>query len=210
MAVAPETHGAVLLTEGMPTVSDLVKEYGLAAQLEGELDAWWGSWDLDLREGPRVRASVYPSASRALFPFLMDEGVADLLARNEENLQAAQAVELLLVADAVDAAMDNAWRYHTQAVAALGRGMGEVALGLALRSADAVREVSPEQVARALLRTAGEALRRNPGPLPYSEEELTRIRRLTNGAEEALGAGDYPRAIRRAYYACQLLGAGPG
>jgi hypothetical protein len=23
-------------------------------------------------------------------------------------------------------------------------------------------------------------------------------------------AGDYPRAIRRAYYACQLLGAGPG
>jgi hypothetical protein len=210
MAVAPETHGALLLTEGMPTVSDLVQEHGLETQVAGELDAWWSSWDLDSREGPKSRASIYPSVSRILYPYLMEEGVADLLARNEENLRAAQSVELLLVADAVDAAMRNAWRYHNEAVAALRRGMGELALGLALRSADAVREVSPEQVARALLRTADDALRRNPETPPYSEEELTRIRRLTSGAEEALETGDYPRAIRRAYYACQLLGAASG
>jgi hypothetical protein len=209
MAVAPETHGAVLLTGGLPTLSDLMTEYGLAAHAEQELDAWWGSWELGPEDGPRVRDSLYPIAGRALFPYLLDEGVAELLSQNEEALRAAQAVELLLVADAVDEAMERAWDFHHEAVAALGRGMGEAALVLALRSADAVREVSPGQVAGALVDRAVESLRRNEGVVPYSQEELTRIRRLTRGAEEALEAGDYPRAIRRAYYACQLLGVGP-
>ena len=210
MAVAPETHGAVLLSEGLPTVSDLLSKHGLAAQTKEYLDTWWESWELGPEEGPEARESVYPPAAEALYPFLLEEGVAALLAENENALKAAQAVELLLVADAVDAAMDQAWRYHNQAVEALGRGNGEASLGLALRSADAVREVSPEQVARALLQHASEALRRNRDVVPYSVEELTRIRRLTSGAQEALEAGDYPRAIRRAYYACQLLGAGQG
>jgi len=210
MAVAGETHGAVLLTEGMPTLSDLITDYGLAGQEQQGLDAWWESWDLGPQEGPRARAPLYSAASHALFPYLMEEGVSDLLARNEESLKAAQAVELLLVSDAVDRAMERAWAYHHQAVEALGKGMGETALSFALRSADAVREVSPEHVASALIREAREAFRRNQGVVTYSEEELTRIRRLTSGAEEALELGDYPRAIRRAYYACQILGVGPG
>ena len=209
MAVASETHGAVLLTEGMPTLSDLITDYGLAAQEQQGLDAWWESWELGPQEGPRVRSSLYAAASHAIFPYLLEEGVADLLARNEESLKAAQAVELLLVADAVDEAMERAWNVHNQAVEALGRGMGETALSFALRSADAVREVSPEHVAAALIREAREAFRRNQGVVTYSEEELIRIRRLTVGAEEALSQGDYPRAIRRAYYACQILGVGP-
>jgi hypothetical protein len=209
MAVAPETHGAVLLSESLPTLSDLLAEHGLAAPARSYLDTWWSSWELGPQDGPRVRATLYSPVSAVLFPYLLEEGVAALLTENERALKAAHAVELLLVADAVDAAMENAWRYHELAVDALGRGMGELSLSLALRSADAVREVSPEQVARALLRQAEEALRRNRDVVPYSEEELIRIRRLTTGAEEALESGDYPRAIRRAYYACQLLGVGP-
>ncbi len=208
MAVAPETHGAVLLTEGLPTLSDLVTENGLAGEMSHELDIWWESWELGTMDGKRVRASIYPVVSSTLFPYLLEEGVADLLARNQENLQAAQSVEILLVADAVDAAMESAWRYHNQAVEALGRGDAETALGLALRSADAIREISPEQVAKELIQQAEGAFRRNGDAASYTEEELTRIRRLTSGAEEALEVGDYPRAIRRAYYACQLLGAG--
>lgn len=210
MAVAPETHGAVLLSEGLPTVSDLLVKHGLAEQSKAYMDAWWQSWELGQDAGARSRAPLYSPVSAAVYPYLMEEGVAQLLIENERALKAAQAVELMLVADAVDAAMENAWQYHRQAVEALGRGNGEVSLSLALRSADAVREVSPEQVARALLLQANEALRRNRDVVPYSVEELTRIRRLTSGAREALEDGDYPRAIRRAYYACQLLGAGPG
>jgi len=209
MAVAPETHGAVLL-DGLPTVSDLISEHGLAAQGGEDLDAWWDSWELEARDGRRVRISVYPSVSRRLFPHLMEDGVAGLLARNEESLRAAQAAEILLVAKAVETAMENAWHYHRLAATALARGRGELALAYSLQSADAVREVSPRQVAGALLLQATEALRRNQDAASYSEEELIRIRRLTGGAREALEAGDYPRAIRRAYYACQLLGAGSG
>ena len=83
------------------------------------------------------------------------------------------------------------------------------ALELSMDAADALWEVSPRQVAADLIQRAEEALGRNPGPDAYSQEELTRVRRLMYGASEAVEEGDYPRAIRRAYYACQLLGANP-
>ena len=51
------------------------------------------------------------------------------------------------------------------------------------------------------------ALGRIRGDDPYPEENLTRARRLTRGARLALAEGDLSRAIRRAFYACQLLGA---
>jgi hypothetical protein len=74
---------------------------------------------------------------------------------------------------------------------------------------DALWEVSPQQVAFELVRKAEGDYGRIRASDTYSEEELTRIRRLTTGAAEALEEGDYPLAIRRAYYACQLLGAYP-
>ena len=210
MGVAPETHGAVVFTDGLPNLSELAEVHDVSMEIQQELDLWWDSWNLAPAEGSDIRAALYTPVSHTLFPFLLDEGVAGLLAQNEKNLLAAQGAGVLPVADAVDAAMEKAWDFHQRAVFALARGSGEGALSLALQSADAVREVSPEQVARALLQKASTAMRRNLGVVTYSEEELTRIRRLTLGAEEALEAGDYPRAIRRAYYACQLLGAGPG
>jgi hypothetical protein len=210
MAVAPETHGAVLLSDGLPTAPELFSEHDLVGQGGEELNGWWDSWDLDRRDGRRIRTELYPSLAGRLFPYLLEDGVADLLARNEKSLRAVQSAEILLVAKAVEAATEHAWHLHNLAVSALERGRGELALVHAFASADAIREVSPEQVAGALLHQAREALRRNKDAESYSEEELIRIRRLTGGAEQALEAGDYPRAIRRAYYACQLLGAGPG
>jgi len=82
-------------------------------------------------------------------------------------------------------------------------------LAFAFRAADALWQVSPRQVATELIERAEKFLGRNPAFGSYSQEELIRIRRLMYGASEALDAGDYPRAIRRAYYACQLLGANP-
>ncbi len=209
-SVAPETHGAVLFAEGLPTLSELAELHGVGPAVKPELDLWWDSWNLAPAEGGEVRAALYQPLSHALFPFLLDDGVSELLSQNERSLLAAQGAGVLPIADAVDAAMEKAWDRHQRAVLSLGKGEGETALSFALQSADAVREVSPEQVARALLTKASDAMRRKLGVVTYSEEELTRIRRLTLGAEEALEAGDYPRAIRRAYYACQLLGAGPG
>ncbi len=83
--------------------------------------------------------------------------------------------------------------------------MGE-ALFLTMQSADLLREASPQVVATSLVVEAEIALGRIPTDDPYPDENLTRARRLTRGARLALAEGDLPRAIRRAFYACQLLG----
>lgn len=209
LAVAPETYGAVLFSEELVTVPHLLSEEGLEAEGSAETEAWWESWRVGGDEGARLRALVYSSATRRLFPVLGEAGVSELLARHGEGLAAAEQIRPFLASEAVRSSLRRAASLHAEARASLGNGEAEVALGLVLRSADALWEVTPLQVASELVERAGGALGRIPEPVPYSQQELTRIRRLLNGAKEALGQGDYPLAIRRAYYACQLLGVDP-
>jgi hypothetical protein len=209
LAVASETHGAVLLSQALPSMPVLLAETGIAGEGSADVDAWWESWRMESEEGERVRSRLYASTARRLLPALGEPGVRDLLARNRENLRAVESVGALFPSGAVHAALAEARSLHERSEAALQAGDGTVALTLALRSVDAQWAVSPEQVASSLLEQAQHSLRRNERSGTYSEEQLTRIRRLTSGAQEAMEAGDYPRAIRRAYYACQLLGANP-
>ena len=206
VAVAPETHGALLLGADLSSVPHLLTEQGLALEGAAEAEAWWESWTLSRGEGARLRSRIYPSAARRLYPALAKDGVRHIISRHEETLKTLETVGDILTAEVLSEAMVKARTLHADALAALNAGDGENALGLALQSVDALWEVSPRQVALELLEQATEALGRNPTPSSYSDEELTRIRRLTSGAREALEEGDYPRAIRRAYYACQLLG----
>jgi hypothetical protein len=205
-AVASETPGAVALSSGLPTVPELVEAQGIEMEGQAEVSAWWDSWRLPDSDGALIREGLYPTLSARLFPLLTRKGVAELLIQNEESLRTAKGVGVVLENAEIELALESALRLHSMAWTALEDGDGEGALGLALHSADALRAVSSQQVASELLSRAQESLRRNDESLTYSLEELTRIRRLTNGAKEALADGDYPRAIRRAYYACQLLG----
>jgi hypothetical protein len=209
LAVASETHGAVLFAEDLPSVPHLLQHEGLVAQGSPEAEAWWESWRLGGEEGAQLRSLVYPSTVRLLYPAMGEGGVREFLRGNDERLHAAQATRSVLGSEAVQSALQRAVAIHGDAWAAFSRGEGEEALILALASVDALWEVTPQQVAVDLVERAEEALGRNDGSVPYSNQELTRIRRLLNGAREALGEGDYPLAIRRAYYACQLLGADP-
>jgi len=209
--VAPETHGAVALGGGLPSVPELVDAHGLDPETVAELETWRESWSLVTAEGALVRSTqVYPAVVARLFPLLHRPGVADLLDENDEALRSAKRLGVLLANEEVETAVEQALRFHQKARNALESGDGKGALRLALQSADALRAVAPRQVASDLVAVAQEHLRRKGFPETYPEEELNRIRRLANGAEEALAEGDYPRAIRRAYYACQLLGAEPG
>ena len=207
--VAPETHGALLFSDEISTVPSLLLDHGLAHEGVAEAEAWWDSWDLGDSEGAALRSQIYPSAAQRLFPVMGMAGVQDVLDRNTSGLAAIGAMGAIVDTEAISHALDRARGLHSDAWRALGRGEGESALVLALRTADALWEVSPQQVATDLIDRATNALGRNPQPASYSVEELIRIRRLMYGASEALDEGDYPRAIRRAYYACQLLGADP-
>jgi hypothetical protein len=209
-AVASETDGAVALSGGLTTIPELVEAQGIQAVGQADVNAWWESWGLSESDGARIREGLYPSVSARVYPLLTFRGVTELLAQNEESLRAAKGVGEVLENAEIELALESALRLHSMAWTALEEGDGEGALGLALRSADALRLVSPHHVASELLSRAEEFLRRNDESLTYPLEELTRIRRLTNGARESLADGDYPRAIRRAYYACQLMGVASG
>ena len=209
LAVAPETQGAVLFARGLATVPQLLSDHGLAAEGAAETEAWWDSWSLNDSDGSRLRSKIYHSASQRLYPVMGLAGIQDVLERNTLSLDAVGAVGGIVDSEAISDALDQGGELHSGAWMALGRGEGEEALRLALRTADALWKVSPQQVATELIERARDAHGRNPGFASYSQEELIRIRRLMHGASEALEQGDYPRAIRRAYYACQLLGADP-
>jgi hypothetical protein len=209
VAVAPETEGAVLFAVGLATVPQLLSDHGLVVEGAAETEAWWDSWTLSDSDGARLRSKIYPSATQRLYPVMGLAGIQDVLDRNTLSLDAVRAVGGIVDSEAISDALARGRELHSEAWRVLGQGEGEEALRLALRTADALWKVSPQQVATELIERARDAHGRNPGLASYSQEELIRIRRLMHGASEALEQGDYPRAIRRAYYACQLLGADP-
>jgi len=207
--VSPDTPGLPLFSEDISTVPRLLSDHGMDLEAAAEVEGWWDSWTMSDSEGVELRSKIYSSAAQRLFPVMGLAGVQDVLDRNTLGLASVVAVEAIAGSEAVSHALDQARAFHSDAWLALGRGEGEHALRLAFRTADALWEVSPEEVAKELIERATDALGRIPAAGSYSEEELVRIRRLMYGASEALEDGDYPGAIRRAYYACQLLGADP-
>jgi hypothetical protein len=207
LLVAPEAEGAVFFTHGLATIPSLLSDHGLALVGAAEAEAWWDSWSMEPPEGARLRGQLYPLAVQRLRPQLGEAGIEDVLGKNALSLVGVESVAAIIQSDAISSALELAKGYHVEAQWALRLGEQDRALELAFRTADALWEVTPEQVARNLISRAEKALGRNPDAASYSEHELIRIRRLMYGASEALDEGDYPRAIRRAYYACQLLGA---
>ena len=209
IAVASEGHGAILYSGRLSSVPHLLSAEGLETEGAAEADAWWESWTLGEGDGERLRSQIYPSAASHLYPVLGDMGIRDLLVHHGEILAAVETAAALISSEPVRGALDKAQGFYREAKAESDQDQHQEALVLALRSVDALWQVSPHQVGLDLMDRAKEGLRRIGEDGSYSEEELTRIRRLMYGAKEALDEGDYPRAIRRAYYACQLLGADP-
>ncbi|MBT8398617.1 MAG: hypothetical protein HKO65_16600 [Gemmatimonadetes bacterium] len=207
--VAPETGGALLFSEELATIPRLLTDHGLSVEGAVEMEGWRSSWDMDGEAGAQMRSEVHTLAARRLVPVLGATGARDVISSNAGHISSTRELGGLLESDAIHGALESATGLHRRAAEALSKGEVEVALELSLAAADALWEVSPRQVAADLIEKADEALGRNPGPDAYSQEELIRVRRLMYGASEAVEAGDYPRAIRRAYYACQLLGANP-
>lgn len=207
LAVASETHGAGLLGEDLPTVPNLIST-ALAGHEEVAIsETWWDSWLLEEVRGAEARHRLYPLVAHRLASDLSPSGIQELLDRAESNIVAVNGVAIYLDPGTIGPALLRARELHGEAADALAGRDFKVALERVLETADALWSLSPQRVAMGLIEEASEAFGRKDSPLSYSEEELIRIRRLIFGANEALEDGDYPRAIRRAYYACQLLGA---
>ena len=209
--VAPETRGALALPDHLPTVPELLDREGLSSPgAVAEAESWRESWTMGGEEGAALRDRIYGSVALRLLPHLDIAGVLELVRHNETSLAAAEAHRGVKTPEPIGQAIEEARRLHDLSRETLHGGRGAEALELALRASDALRETHPGRVAAMLTTRALDALRRNGDVPSYSKEKLGRARRLAMGAEKALKDGDYPRAIRRAYYACQILGVNPG
>ncbi len=95
------------------------------------------------------------------------------------------------------------------ATATQRRAAGDVAgqIGATMAAADLVYRATPAAVAQRLIANAHGTLdaRSAAGSARDGDESVRRAERLLRGAQEAIDAGDFALAIRRAYYACQLL-----
>jgi hypothetical protein len=209
--VAPETRAALVLPDRLPTVPELLEREGLSSPgAAAEAETWRDSWTMGGEEGADLRDGIYGSLALRLLPHLDVAGVLEIVRRNETSLAAAEVHRGTSTPEPIGKAIEEARRLHDLSREALHGGRGEEALELALRASDALRETDPGRVAALLTTRALDAVRRNRDVPSYSKEKVDRARRLAMGAEKALEDGDYPRAIRRAYYACQILGVNPG
>lgn len=200
--VTPETAPALQVDAVLPLLPDLAARTGTEARLSDPIMRWVGSWN-DPDGGEARRRGAVAEAAPVLGDALGTGGAAQALA---PLLQVARALEAFddappelrpVLADV----RDRSARVRRS----LDADRPGDALHEGLVAADRLREASPEQVARALV-ARGERWLAEAGEHDAAHADRERGTMLLERARQALEAGDYPRAVQRAFYACQLLG----
>jgi hypothetical protein len=147
-------------------------------------------------QAARLAASFVNADPPAPRVFGAVSAVREWETRAQERLRSGRYPDLQAALSAVAAR-------RADAEAALARGETRIAVVRLAEAADAARAFAPEAVA---LRLIADAERRagadgEPGP------EMRRARLLLRLAREAMATGDQTRAMKRAWYALQILDA---
>ncbi|MGI9625240.1 MAG: hypothetical protein ACR2QM_00275, partial [Longimicrobiales bacterium] len=201
--VLTETRAAVEFPVALPTLHELLPAASPDLP-EGQGADWDASWEVGPSRGRDLRKAVYEvldTKSLTLEPEHLRRSL-DLLRRSVDGIETFQDDLPLhlslsyreargLLSQAESAAESTRWP--------------EVALAT-LKTADALRELTPKAVALALIETAEGVLAAEAGPEAVSEENLARASRLVLWARSAVRAGSHTLAVERAYYACRLAG----
>ncbi len=207
--VTAETAPALDIDIALPSLPDLAARTRTEAALAVPVVRWSDSWSADgQRDGQKAarRVAVHEAAP-VLADALGSSGVGDAVMSVDQAVMALDGLtELPAVLEPVVAEVREESR---QAREALRAGRNAWALEQALLASDQLRAVAPEAVARALV-TRGEAALAVTDSSAEPTVEWSRGRRLLEGARQALDQGDFPRAVERAFYACQLLSAAEG
>lgn len=204
--VTSETMGALALSVELPTVSNLTGLFDVDAEAVDAAAQWEASWDLPSDQGEPLRARLRRAGARAwgadVSPALLLEKNAELTDVLDRVAELPPDAILPRLADRLDNARDATTR---AGLAAREERLGQ-ALWWTLRAADELEALTPKRVAQWLTGAAEAVLGRSGADDSYSKETLDRATRLVRGARESLTGESYERAIRRAFYACQLLG----
>jgi hypothetical protein len=217
--VAAEAEAALALALDLPTLPGLVAralEAGSGDPLAlAEARALWVEAEAagDPEAADALRGAAYDRAAPVLAAGLDPEELAAMFTRLERWSRAAERVIDGRAFPEVGVALAEGRSLLARARAAAASGDAVAALREALAAADRLATTTPGGVALRLIRQVEVRLDRlgdthgEGEAVTPAADELTyaRARRLLRGAREALGRGDHVLAIRRAYYARQLL-----
>lgn len=211
LIVTEEVRGAFSLETSIPSVTTLAERIGSGEtsiseeRLREWSGAWQASWLAPPAEALPARRGLYERAAGPLADALGEEGVRRTVREVGDAVEATFEVDLGGAAEAYRRQVESARELAARADRSLEAGRPAAALRAALMAGDYLRSVSPRRVAEGLLARAEEAQREIPEASPLSREERERIARLVRNARQALEAGEYTLAIRRAYYADRLM-----
>lgn len=203
--VAGETRGALALRTELPALPDLAVRGGIEDRVAAALELWETSWDGDPVRGRALRGEAYRRAAPELADALGPGEARRMLDDMGLALGAVATLEEGALEPELGAEVARARTLHDRARGALAEGDVPGAFALEMEASDALRAVAPPVVANSLLIRAESALEVD-ADTALSAEDRERARRLVDGARRAAEAEDWSRAIRRAFYASQLLG----
>ncbi len=215
LLVAPEARAALEVGASLPGLPELVQRAtpdGATVPELIEAEALWreaaATGDPEL--AVLLRDSAYTLAAPALAVRLDSAALTGVQARLDRWITLAGGVVRHAEFHDLSAALIEAGTDLAAARTARARGDSVAAVAATLRASDRLAETTPQAVAFRLSaedEAAMERARQLAGKVisPDSRLRLERIDRLVRGARQALTAGHYEMAIRRAYYARQLL-----
>jgi len=203
--VAEESEAALALGVSFPEPGGWVQDGTLGPIGMQALQRWSASWSAEPEEGRAAREASYAPLAVALAGVTPPGRVADELALLSEGVRRARAIVTADLPHRLADGISAAASFRSAAVVAWERRDEVGAIERILRGSDALREVGPEAVARALQGEVEASYRRVSEGGPYSEKDLERLHRLVTGGREALAEGSWVLAIRRAYYARALM-----
>ena len=213
LLVAPETRAALEFATKVQLLPDLMTKHEIEDRVAPAIGLWTESWDEEPEAGSLLRRRAYRIASRELAEVALPLELWESLSSLEQLIGSAQALGSGPLPVDLQVAVDRARTLHERAEDALASGSSREAIELAFESSDALRAVGAEAVVNRLLREVEESLdsvsaRRNEVPSAYDQVDVERAERMTRGAREAREDGEYELAIRRAFYAWQILQEG--
>lgn len=213
LVVAAETEAALSVSGALPTLPIVVERAVGRIDVEPEAASaleWARSLWVDAEAAPdpaaaeALRRSAYEAAAPVLARTFKPEDIAALRETLDHWVEAAGTAANGAELPEVEAALRAGAALLAHAGRLERQGRVEQSVRALLEASDRLRETTPRAVALRLIQQARERLASADADR-IGEVDRRRAERLLNGAREALDGGDTVRAIRRAYYARQLL-----
>lgn len=219
--IASEAEAALLVASSLPTLPDLASQLlesdRISAEDASALEQARALW-LEAAEvgepaiSTRMREEAYALAAPALARTYGEIELADVHDRLQRWIALAHGALGGDAASDIARTLDAGAALLDRARAAEARGERQEAFRVTLAAADLLLSTTPAAVAMRLIVDAEQVLEaaksvdvEDDAADDGRARSISRAERLLRGARQAVSEGDHARAIRRAYYARQLL-----